>query len=123
MTDVGGGAGAGGRGGAEDFLDRARNALKDFVEVKVVTLVANVPIKFTTTGGSTETSLGESDTPDNAIVTIVKLLDGDVTTVIAEDLLANAELRALHTAQVAASLEVLPRNLKALVDIAKSLKP
>ena len=126
MTDVGGGAGGGGQGaggdGAEGFLDRARNALRDLAEVKVVTLVANVPIKFVTKGGATETVLLESETNEDAIITIVKLLDGDVTTVIAEGLVGNAELRADHAAQVAASLEVLPRNLKALVDIARSLK-
>lgn len=123
MTDVGGGAGAGGGDGAERFLDRARNALRDLAEVKVVTLVGNVPIKFVTKGGATDTVLPESETNEDAIITIVKLLDGDVTTVIAEDLVGNADVRAMHAAQVAASLEVLPRNLKALVDIAKSLKP
>lgn len=114
MSDTGGDR-------AESFLTTAKNALNDLAEVKVVTVVGNLPVTIATTGDSTTTSLAASDITDNAIVTIVKLLDGDVTTVIAEGLLANTELRALHTAQVAASLEVLPRNLKALVDIAKSL--
>jgi len=106
---------------SESFLTKAKNALNNLVEVKVVTLVGNLPVTIASKSGATETTLAAKDITDNAIITIVKLLDGDVTTVIAEDLLANTELRDLHTAQVAASLDVLPRNLKALVDIAKSL--
>jgi hypothetical protein len=107
--------------GGESFLTRAKNALNDLAEVKVVTAVGALPIKVTTKGDATETTMGTKELAGDAIVTIVKLLDGDVTTVIAPDLVANAELRALHTAQVAESLKVLPANLKALVDIAKSL--
>ena len=111
-----------GRGdAAERFLTKAKNALNDMLEVKVVTLVGNVPVTIVTKGDSTETTLATQELTDNAIVTIFKLLDGDVTTVIPEGLLGNAEARALHTAQVADSLEVLPRNLKSLVDVAKSL--
>ena len=106
---------------AEDFLTKARNALNDLAEVKVVTLVGNLPITITTKGDSTETRLDASEIRDDAVVTIVKLLDGDVTTVIAPSLVANAEVRALHSAQLTASLEVLPRNLKALIEAAKSL--
>lgn len=119
MSDVGAGAARG--DAAERFLTKAKNALNDLVEVKVVTLVADVPVSIVTKGDSTETSVATKEITDNALVTIVKLLDGDVTTVIPEALLGNAEVRALHSAQVTESLEVLPRNLKALVDIAKSL--
>lgn len=119
MSEVGAGTARG--DSAERFLTRAKNALNDLVEVKVITLVANVPVSIVTKGDSTETTVATKEITDNALVTIVKLLDGDVTTVIPEALLGNAEVRALHSAQVAASLEVLPRNLKALVDIAKSL--
>ena len=58
----------------------------------------------------------------NSIVTIVKLLDGDVTTVIGEDVKQDAELHALHTAQVAQSLKVIPEHLNTLVALAKSLR-
>jgi hypothetical protein len=108
-------------GGGESFLTKAKNALNDLAEVKVVTAVGDLPVKISTKGDSTSTTLPDKVLDGDAIVTIVKLLDGDVTTVIGSDLLANAELRALHTAQVSASLAVLPTNLKALVDIAKSL--
>ncbi len=107
---------------AEGFLAQVKHALADLAEVKVVTLVGKVRVTITTEGDSTTTRLETTEVSDTAMVTVVKVLDGDVTTVIAESLLANSELRALHTAQVTASLAVLPANLKALVDIAKSLR-
>jgi hypothetical protein len=107
--------------GAEGFLEKVQDLLADLLEVKVVTIVGNLPVTITTDGDSTTTSLESKQVIDQAIVTIVKLTDGDVTTVIAPDLLANAELRSLHATQVAESLEVLPRHLKELVEVAKSL--
>lgn len=106
---------------AEGFLEKVQNILEDLLEVKVVTVVGNLSVTITTDGDSTTTSLESKQLNDNAIVTVVKLTDGDVTTVISPDLLANAELRSLHATQVAASLEVLPRHLKELVEVAKSL--
>ena len=106
---------------AEGFLEKVQNLLEDLLEVKVVTVVGNLSVTITTDGDSTTTSLESKQLVDNAIVTVVKLTDGDVTTVISPDLLANTELRALHAAQVTESLEVLPRHLKELVEVAKSL--
>ena len=106
---------------AQSFFTKAKQALNDLLEVKVVTLVANIDVIVETEGDSTRTTIASKQVSDNAIVTIFKLVDGDVTTVISEALLANAEARALHSAQVADSLEVLPRNLKLLVGIAESL--
>jgi hypothetical protein len=109
---------------AQGFIDKAKNVLFDLLEVKVVTVVGNLPVSINTRlgGDDTKTTLGTTPTDlSKAIVTIVKLADGDVTTVIADDLVENAELRAMHTAQVTESLEVLPRNLKALVELAQSI--
>jgi|SRR3954452_2960409 len=99
------------------FWKKVEHAVGDLLEVKVVTAVGNVDVTMATTGDSTSTKVATPEKLNNAIVTIVKLLDGDVTTVIAEDLVGNADLRALHTAQVAASLAVLPANLRELVEI------
>ena len=106
---------------AEGFLDKVQNAFKDLVEVKVVTIVGDVPVTITTKGDSTETTIARDAISGKALVTVVKLLDGDVMTAVPEEHLGNAELRAMHTEQVARSLEVIPRNLNTLVDMAKSL--
>ena len=106
---------------AEGFLDKVKNAFKDLVEVKVVTIVGDVPVTITTKGDSTETTIAKDEVTGKALITVVKLLDGDVTTAIPEEHLGNSELRAMHAEQVARSLEVIPRNLNTLVDMAKNL--
>ena len=106
---------------AEGFLDKLKNAFNDLVEVKVVTIVGDVPVTITTEGDSTETTIAKDAITGKALITVVKLLDGDVTTAIPEEHLGNSELRAMHAEQVARSLEVIPRNLNMLVDMAKNL--
>ena len=76
---------------------------------------------MSTTDDATATTLKTDKALEKSIVTVVKITDGDVTTVISESLLDNAELRAYHEAQVAKSLQVLPDNLRALVEIARSI--
>ena len=106
---------------AASFLDRVKHAFTDLAEVKVVTIVGNIPVTIDTEGDSTTTTLGKTTIEGGAIVTIVKLLDGDVTTVIADELVGNDEVRAAHVEQVAASLDVIPGHLATLVDMAERL--
>ena len=107
--------------GGGSFWKKVEQAVADLLEIKVVTVVGNVDVTISTTGDSTKTTVATQEKISDAIVTVVKLLDGDVTTVIAPDLVANADVRALHTAQVAASLQVLPSNLKELVGIGETI--
>jgi hypothetical protein len=106
---------------AASFLDSVKHAFKDLAEVKVVTIVGDLPVVIDTEGDSTTTTLGKTTTESGALVTIVKLLDGDVTTVIAPDLVGNDEVRAAHAAQVEASLGVIPGHLATLVAMAERL--
>jgi hypothetical protein len=106
---------------AEGFLDKVKNSFQDLIEVKVVTIVGDVPVTITTKGDSTTTTLGEKEIETGALITVVKLLDGDVTTVIPKDLVGEDAVRALHSEQVAASLEVIPRHLDTLVAMAERL--
>jgi hypothetical protein len=105
----------------ESFLDRVEQALADLTEVIVVTAVADLNVTIKPSGKTFDTTIDETALRGNSIVTIVKLLDGDVTTVVAEALRSDAELRAQHAAQVTESLRVIPEHLKTLVEIAKSL--
>jgi len=106
---------------AETFLDKVSSAFSDLVEVKVVTAVGDLPVTIDTEGDSTVTTLGKVTLEQGALVTVVKLLDGDVTTVVPESLVGNAEVRAMHAAQVEASLGVIPDHLKTLVELAERL--
>ena len=106
---------------AKSFLDSVQHAFKDLVEVKVVTVVGNMPVTIDTEGDSTTTTLGKATIESGSLVTVVKLLDGDVTTVIAPDLVDNDEVRAAHAVQVEASLGVIPSHLATLVEMAEKL--
>jgi hypothetical protein len=106
---------------AQSFIDRAKAILSDLLEVKVVTGVGAIDVEITTDGDSTTTKLNTVKPLQESIVTVVKIADGDVSTVISEGLVGNADLRAFHADQVAKSLTVLPDNLRALVAVAKSL--
>jgi hypothetical protein len=106
---------------AQSFIDNAKAILSDLLEVKVVTGVGAIDVEITTEGDSTTTKLNTVKPLQESIVTVVKITDGDVSTVISEGLVANADLRAFHAEQVARSLTVLPDNLRALVAVAKSL--
>jgi hypothetical protein len=106
---------------AASFLDKVKHAFTDLAEVKVVTIVGDIPITIDTEGDSTRTTLGKATIEGGSIVTIVKLLDGDVTTVMSDDLVGRAEVRAAHAEQVAASLDVIPGHLATLVDMAERL--
>jgi len=72
-------------------------------------------------GKTTTTTVGGTSVDTGSIVTIYKMLDGDVTRVIPDSLKDDAALLAMHEAQVATSLQVLPNHLKALVDLAEKL--
>ena len=106
---------------ARSFIQKAVGILNDLLEVKVVTAVDTVDVFMSTTDDATATTLKTDKALEKSIVTVVKITDGDVTTVISESLLDNAELRAYHEAQVAKSMQVLPDNLRALVEIARSI--
>lgn len=106
---------------AQSFIDKAKAILSDLLEVKVVTGVGAIDVEITTEGDSTTTKLNTVKPLQESIVTVVKITDGDVSTVISEGLVGNTDLRAFHADQVAKSLTMLPDNLRALVAVAKSL--
>lgn len=106
---------------AASFIDKVKHSFADLAEVKVVTVVGDMPVTIDTVGDSTTTTLGKTTIETGSIVTVVKLLDGDVTTVISEDLVGRAEVRAAHAEQVAASLDVIPGHLRTLVEMAERL--
>jgi len=72
--------------GAQTFLDRVGSALADLTEVIVVTAVGDVTVHMVSRNTTVSTTIDDSVLNGNSIVTVVKLIDGDVTTVIADAL-------------------------------------
>jgi hypothetical protein len=108
---------------SKGFLDRVAAALADLTEVKVVTIVGDVKVTAEPTPGgtTTETTIERTTVETGSIISIFKVIDGDVTTIISPDVVGNADLLAKHEAQLQTSLKVLPDHLKTLVDIVKKL--
>jgi len=108
---------------SKGFLDKVAAALADLTEVKVVTIVGDVKVtlKPTSDEKTTETLVDPVTVEKGSIISIFKVIDGDVTTIISPDLVGNADLLAKHEAQLQTSLQVLPDHLKTLVDIIKKL--
>jgi len=103
-----------------------RHMFEELVEIKVVTAVGDVGVSLVQDDakgdGRTKTKVSTESTPiTNAMVTIIDLVDGDVTNVIAPALKDDEALRSFHATQVEKSLTVLPGNIKALVDLGQSL--
>lgn len=103
-----------------------RRMFGELTEIKVVTAVGDVKVSITPDDakgkGRTTTTVNTQGTEtSNALVTIFDLVDGDVTNVISPALKDDEALRSYHTAQVEKSLTVLPGNIKALVDLGRTL--
>jgi len=99
-------------------LEKIFNGL---IEVKVVTIVHDVPLDVRIEDGRTTASFDAVDQQLPALITIFNLIDGDVINVVPPSLKDDDALRAFHTAQVDKSLVVLPANIEALVNLGKAI--
>ena len=114
--------------GASDsqITSTLRRMFGELTEIKVVTAVSPVRVSITPDdakgkGRTTTTVDTEVTEITNVLVTIFDLVDGDVTNVIAPALKDDEPLRAYHSSQVEKSLTVLPANIKAVVDLGRTL--
>lgn len=96
---------------------------KELVEVRVVTVVGDVTVQLVSEddGATIKTKLTSIPESAKAFVTIFDLIDGDVTNVIPPSLKDDEQLRAFHADQVERSMKVLPDNIRALVELGKSI--
>ncbi len=102
-----------------DVETKLKTALSALVNVRVATVISQVTVTLNE-DGSLE-SVGVESDPVDAIVTVVNLVDGDVTTIIAPSLEDKAELRTFHDGLVDKAVKVLPENISMLVDVMKKL--
>jgi hypothetical protein len=115
-------AGPVGESRSKGFLDKVAAVLADLTEVKVVTILGDVKVTVEpSTAKTTETTIERTTVEKGSIITIFKVIDGDVTTIISPDVVGNADLLAKHEIQLQTSLKVLPDHLTTLVDIVKKL--
>ena len=114
--------------GASDgqITSTLRKMFGEMTDIKVITAVGEVKVAITPddakgTGRTTTTVNTQEAEITNVMVTIFDLVDGDVTNVIAPALKDDEALRSFHAAQVEKSLMVLPGNIRAIVDLGRTL--
>ncbi len=106
----------------KDLGDKLTAVFNGLTELRVFTIVDDVPVEISTTQDNRTIATFATVKPDvPALITVFNLIDGDVVNVIAPSLADNAEIRAYHTAQVEKSLAVLPANIQALVGLGKAI--
>ena len=107
------------QGKAESLLDRIGNALEQLLTLEIQTVLTPVNVAAADNGGwSVTPRLGEAA---DGIVTIIRLEQGDIHNALSTGAIENAKLMQLHTDQVTLSRQIVADNLKAVVDLARSL--
>jgi len=99
-----------------DLKDKIVGAYNSLVQVRVSTVVADVDL--TVSDENNRLDLGQFDLDnEKTIITQSDLVGGDIVTIISTGLESNAEIRQFHAEQVEAAAQVVPENLKVLVDL------
>ncbi len=99
-----------------DLQDKIVALYNALALVRVSTVVADVELKVRDSDHRLDVSPGDLD-QEKTIITQSDLVQGDIVTIISTGLENNAELRQFHADQVAAAVQVVPTNLKTLVDL------
>lgn len=102
----------------ERLLDKLADALDKLVTLEIVTVVATTEVRADGNSWSLEPAAGAAK---SAAKTTIRLDQGDITNVLSDGALENEKLMKLHSEQVALSRQIVAENLKALMDVARSL--
>lgn len=88
--------------------------------VSVVTAVADPMVNLSTEKGKIVVDIS-SKTDVKAFITQINLVDGDVISTLPTDYGDHHPVLEMHTRQVAASVEVLPNNIRTLARVASEI--
>lgn len=103
---------------AEGLLIRIGNTLDQLLTLEINTVVAPIIVAADGNGWSIEPKTGEAA---EAVSTVIRLEQGDVRNALSAGAIDNEKLMKLHADQVALSRQIVADNLKAVVDLARSL--
>lgn len=99
-----------------DLQEKIVAAYNSLTLVRVSTVVADVELRLDDANHRLDVAPGDLD-KEKTIITQSDLVGGDIVTIISTGLESNSELRQFHADQVAAAVQVVPANLKTLVDL------
>jgi hypothetical protein len=102
----------------DDFWHTLDRAISNLADVTVATLITDVKVSVDNRGRLTDVTTPTTDIP--AIITNVNLVDGNVTTEVADSLKDDDSLKTFHQGLVDQAVTVLPDNIKALAGLIES---
>lgn len=102
----------------QTVLQRIENALGNLLTLKIVTIVG--PVSVTDDNGSPDL-LPVHGSNASGISTTIRLEQGDITNILSEEAFENKALSDYHGQQVTTSRQIVADNLKALLDLARSM--
>lgn len=104
---------------ADSLLTRVGNALEQLLTLEIQTVVAPMEVTGRDNGGwSVVPKPGDAT---DGITTMIRLEQGDVQNALSTGAIDNEKLMKLHADQVALSRQIVADNLKAVVELARSL--
>ncbi len=108
------------------ILKTIENAIEQLTTLEIVTALGSVNLTETNTDGKTSYTLGENIFQPSAklMVTRIKLLEGDITTIMPDDFCKPEYewLRKFHAERENQGLETVQNMLKTMKDLAQFAK-
>ena len=102
-----------------DFWQTLSDTIHRTVNLRIVTLVGDAAV----TGSLERLVVNAPATASASLVTDINLVGGDITSIVSDKLLGadSAGLRAAHDATVKQAQDIVERNVKILISIAKEI--
>ena len=103
----------------QDFWQTLSNTIHRAVNLRVTTMVGDAVVS----GKLDQLEVDAPANPATCLVTDINLVEGDITRVISEKLLAPefADLRAAHQDSVKQAQDIVERNVRILISIVKEI--
>ena len=102
-----------------DFWQTLSDTIHRAVNLRVVTLVGDAVVQ----GTLERLQIGAPVASSGSLVTDINLVGGDITHIVSDKLLGadHADLRSVHQQSVTQAQDIVERNVKILVTIAKEI--
>ncbi|MDO6416133.1 hypothetical protein Q4F19_17235 [Sphingomonas sp. BIUV-7] len=103
---------------SETLLARIGNTLDQLLTLEVSTVIAPMTVGVDGNEWSIDPKTGEAA---EAVSTVIRLDQGDIRNALSAGAIDNEKLMKLHNDQVTLSRQIVADNLKAVIDLARSL--
>lgn len=105
----------------DELIEKAQNSIDDLINLKIQTLMGS-DFKTTNVDGKEELTL-DTDNTVTGITSRINLIDGDITTEIAEPFYKNyPELVQFHQSRETQGHQIIENNIKVIGEIISTVK-